>query len=402
MSSTAAIADAPSSEAAREAAPNERIHALDSLRAVAMFLGIVLHGALSFTLLLPIPWGAFDASRHWSFDILVGLIHGFRMQLFFLLAGFFGRLLYQRLGAGAFGKQRLQRIGLPFLLGWPVLIPAIGLIYGWGIGRMENPEPVIKLLGKGDPGIPTGHLWFLEFLLLLYAAALAVIWAFKRCPEKIRAAVSAIGNRIIESPARAALLAALCVAPLWNGPFLGEPETPGVRLTPRGGALVYYGLFFLAGWLLHARRDLLAGLQRRVWLGAGLSLLGYGGYGAVVMAMAGLEQPDDVWLRLGGNFLAAYYAWGMSLAMIGFFLRHTAAPTRWGRYMADASYWCYLAHLPLMLVFQILIAPIAAPGWLKFAAILAATMAILLVTYEYCIRYTGFGKMLNGPRQRPS
>ena len=70
----------------------ERLHALDNLRAVAMLLGIVLHAALSF-MTLPIPWIARDVSRNFGFDVLAGFIHGFRMQLFFFLAGFFGHLL---------------------------------------------------------------------------------------------------------------------------------------------------------------------------------------------------------------------------------------------------------------------------------------------------------------------
>lgn len=401
MPTTAAIAEAPSAASTQEAAPSERIHALDSLRAVAMFLGIVLHGAISFKVILPIPWPALDVSRHASFDVMVAVIHGFRMQLFFLLAGFFGRLLYLRLGPAGFAKQRWQRIGVPLLLGWPILIPAIGLIWGWGFGKMENSEEVMKLMAKGNPGIPTAHLWFLEFLLILYALALVGIWIFQRAPETLRTGLSNVANRVVASPARTLLLAALCIWPLWNGPYLGEPEQPGVRLTPRPAAILYYGLFFAVGWLLHARRELLTAFQNRPWLGGAIALAAYGGYGAIVIAMGDLEQPDDLWLRLGGNFLAAYCAWAMSFAMIGIFLRHASAPARWGRYLADSSYWCYLVHIPILNVLQVWIAPIPAPGWLKFGALMAATMAILLVAYEYAVRYTWVGRMLNGPRAKP-
>ena len=105
----------------------ERVHALDNLRAVAMLLGIVLHAALSF-MTLPIPWVARDVSRGLGFDVMVGVIHGFRMQLFFFLAGYFAHLLWQRLGSKAFLQQRWKRIGLPFLLGMITLMPLIVLL----------------------------------------------------------------------------------------------------------------------------------------------------------------------------------------------------------------------------------------------------------------------------------
>ena len=61
------------------AAPaGERLHALDSLRATAMLLGIVLHAAVSLAP-FPIPWPVHDVSRNAGFDALLGFIHGFRL-----------------------------------------------------------------------------------------------------------------------------------------------------------------------------------------------------------------------------------------------------------------------------------------------------------------------------------
>ena len=123
----------------------ERLHALDNLRAVAMLLGIVLHAALSF-MTLPIPWIARDAGGSLGFDLMVGVIHGFRMQLFFFLAGYFGHLLWQRLGMKEFLKQRWRRIGIPFLLGMVTLVPLIIVVWGWSEMRAE-PRPAQRQYG---------------------------------------------------------------------------------------------------------------------------------------------------------------------------------------------------------------------------------------------------------------
>lgn len=42
------------------------------------------------------------------------------------------------------------------------------------------------------------------------------------------------------------------------------------------------------------------------------------------------------------------------------------------------------------------------PGAIKFAFILAATVAVLLPTYHWLVRYTWIGQTLNGARLRPA
>ena len=68
-------------------APTKRFHDLDALRAFAMLLGIVLHAAISF---MPMPiWAAQDINQSPKvYETLLHVVHGFRMQLFFLVSGF--------------------------------------------------------------------------------------------------------------------------------------------------------------------------------------------------------------------------------------------------------------------------------------------------------------------------
>ena len=74
----------------------ERLHALDSLRAVLMLLGLVFHSALTYVVTYEnnAMWALKDPeTTHIVFDLLVNYIHGFRMSLFFVVAGFFSGLL---------------------------------------------------------------------------------------------------------------------------------------------------------------------------------------------------------------------------------------------------------------------------------------------------------------------
>ena len=78
-----------------------------------------------------------------------------------------------------------------------------------------------------------------------------------------------------------------------------------------------------------------------------------------------------------------------------------AKPRAWVAYLSDASYWCYLIHLPVVITFQILVAPLEWPGPLKYALLMAATLAVCLGTYQAFVRTSFIGATLNGPRVKP-
>ena len=88
-------------ESAPVLANKKRYHDLDALRGFAMLLGIVIHGLMSF---MPIPLPGFPQDINQNpevFGYVFNFIHGFRMQLFFLISGFFTAMLWRKQGACA-------------------------------------------------------------------------------------------------------------------------------------------------------------------------------------------------------------------------------------------------------------------------------------------------------------
>jgi peptidoglycan/LPS O-acetylase OafA/YrhL len=107
---------------------SDRRHDLDALRAFAMLLGLVLHGAMAF---MPFPWIVQDTQKTPAVGLLVAVIHGFRMPLFFVMSGFFTAMLWQKRGAASMLWQRWVRVFVPCMLGLVTLLPATEWVAVW-------------------------------------------------------------------------------------------------------------------------------------------------------------------------------------------------------------------------------------------------------------------------------
>src|SRR6478609_5812005 len=151
-----------------------RLAYLDGARAFALLLGVVFHASLSFTPYF-MGWAVQDVSTGQGVADFFLVSHSFRMELFFLLAGFFSCGLLQRQGPGGFLRSRAIRLGVPFTVGWFILRPLV--VSGWIIGAASLRGDYHFWAGLRDgfatlkqlpAGLFTGtHLWFLYYLLLV-------------------------------------------------------------------------------------------------------------------------------------------------------------------------------------------------------------------------------------------
>ena len=96
--------------------------------------------------------------------------------------------------------------------------------------------------------------------------------------------------------------------------------------------------------------------------------------------------------------------WGWVLGLTGAALRFLSNYSATRRYIADASYWIYLAHLPVVAAFQVWVGHWPLHWGVKYPLILVASFAVLFLSYHYFVRPTFIGKLLNGrkyPRKSP-
>lgn len=353
-----------------------RIHSLDSLRAFLMLLGIVIHAGAAYVT-KPIPptiWPFQDQKKWLGFDLLVLFIHCFRMPLFFLLSGFFARMIHERRGSIGFLKHRLVRIGLPFAVFLPLSFAFARMIFA-----QTHPELT-------PPAFLTVHLWFLYYLLAysLFAAC--------------------VGSH----PSRDAAFASFWTSP-WRWPtlialtaLLLQPQKmagfdPDLTLLPNLSIVLAYGLLYAVGWMLHPHRHLLEEWQRYAWKFSAAALLCLAIYLPLAIQLSDvyanqptphlietLVPPEP--LHAIATCIAAAMTWFWLAAVTGLFLRYAQQPSPIARYLSGAAYWVYLVH-----IFPVLFIPMQLEAWKlgaigKFSLTVAGSAFFCLATYELFIR----------------
>lgn len=76
----------------------DRLHALDAVRGFALILGIFFHRAAGYTENFPEQLWPMREPPSTTLGVVFFVSHMFRMSLFFLIAGFVGRMLIERRG----------------------------------------------------------------------------------------------------------------------------------------------------------------------------------------------------------------------------------------------------------------------------------------------------------------
>jgi glucan biosynthesis protein C len=384
----------------------ERLHALDAVRGFALLLGIVLHATLSF---IPTPtriWFIQDSHPSMTLGVLFFAIHVFRMTTFFLIAGFFAHMSFHRRGAWGFLTDRLQRIALPLVVGWPILFAAMGVVIFWAASFPHGGPLPGRSTWPVLPGFPLAHLWFLYVLLELYAAVLVlrtgVVWLDQA--GRIRDRLDHLVGLVMHSRFAPVILAlpigiAFSLDPTWPAWF--GVRTPDSSLVTNLQAWICFGTAFSFGWLLHRQIDLIRILEQR-WL---LNLVLAAGLIAASFFLTGatMLRPRTVnydAIRLAGAASYALAIWTTTFAAIGLALRFLSGFSPARRYLADASYWLYLIHIPIVIALQVAAANLDWPWPVKFAGIMLIALALMLASYQFLVRYSFIGAVLNGRRMR--
>ena len=370
-----------------------------------MMLGVVRHAAMSYEPTVVDAWPYQDAQAdilaHW----VIVFIRMFQLPVFFAIAGFFAAYLVEARGIRTFLRHRWSRIGVPFLAVWPLLAVTMYLVVVPFAARFSSVPPNIAydladLMQPRSIDYLFLHLWFLYDLMVLCVVASAVRLLSLRIPEKVRARALDLFERFVHRGGIAVLVVVAGVILFrmrsWNIEFYAGPLPP-----PR--LLGLFGLFFAFGWLLFSRRETLEGFKRPAWVFLAVGTICFFAHRHFVDTGC---HPDHLGTctgpsglhHLGAAIFHSLSTWTLTYGLFGLFLRYMDRPSPRWRYLADASYWIYIVHLPVVMLLPLLLANVPLPGIVKLALVVITATCMLLLAYRYVVRPTFIGKQLNGRR----
>jgi glucan biosynthesis protein C len=377
-----------------------RMYGLDALRGVAMSLGIFLHSSIAYKKGYHYGEWVFDKEfNSYFFDWLYLWINSFRMQAFFLLAGFFAHLLIKKIGLYQFAKNRLKRIVLPLLLSYFTILPLTLAPYFLFV-EFKGADSWQQLLDfisrfytfRAQAGFM--HLWFLQHLLVFYAFLIPSLILINATKLKFTFRidwVKVFSNLFIflfVSSIVLGCISLLFTAPLpsiWTGFIIPMPQ------------FIYYIFFFLVGWALESRRELFhsvtSSYKTFVILGTLLSFFTV----LLINSNTLLSNPNGVLVL---KFLFSFQTMLLAIGLIGLFNRVFNKANPFWLYVADSAYWVYLIHMPFVLITQLLLLNSAVPGILRFPIVASVAIFISFGSYHFFVRYTWIGTMLNGKRTK--
>jgi hypothetical protein len=311
----------------------------------------------------------------------------FLMALLFLVAGLLTPAALHRKGVGRFVRDRLLRLGVPFLIFvavvWPVLLHAIyrplGHVSGsfWTETRLNIPD--------------TGPAWFIGVLLLL--SLLYAAWAALRPHRATR-----WRRRPVTIASLAVLAAAIAAASfairVW-APYASEaPLDLNEWQWPECAGL--FGLGVVAaghGWLDAVPRALVR-RAGQVTVAAALGAAAYTGLGGaqgmdLEALTGGLRWESALFAVLEGLLTVFGSVWLLALAQRGL-----ARPRRHGAELARWSYPAFLVQgLPLFAL-AVALRPVPVPAEVKALVVAAGGVAASFALAALLVRVPGIRRVV--------
>jgi glucans biosynthesis protein C len=400
MARNAASADPPPVQPSNRLADMVQMtNGLNGARVLASILVVVFHAAIPY-MISPVPlWIAHDTASHVTVDMLVFWINGFVMPLFFLLAGISIAKSAVQKPFLEFAWQRASRMGATFLLATILIMPI--LLLGWAIGLLLTERLTISSLSRLNlpetlrPYIGPGHLWFLLYLLILSVTWAAIARTASRSLRLSGIVQGKWAQRILTS-GWAPLACALPTAALLAFD-LGAPFRLISTFAPDISRLLNYFLFLVAGVWLANMPQACSALRTHALRHLVIASLVFIGLFPLTLAFFDNRLGEaGAWAMAG---LQAVFTWSMLLGFIGGMIRWAGRPYESIRFGNEASFWIYLVHLPIVCIMQVVVLSWELNPWFKISIVSTVSLALSLLLYQYCVRYSFLGSVINGRRK---
>ncbi|CAM7240127.1 glucans biosynthesis protein MdoC [Citrobacter sedlakii] len=358
--------------------PAQREYFLDSIRAWLMLLGIPFHISLIYS---SHTWHVNSADSSWWLTVFNDFIHAFRMQVFFVISGYFSYMLFLRYPLKRWWKVRVERVGIPMLTAIPLLTLPQFIMLQYVKGKAENWHS-LSLYDKYNTLAweLISHLWFLLVLIILTTVSL---WLFSLLRNKWTAAnKSRLTTLSMSKLTLIFLFTGVGYAAIRRTIFSVYPSilSDGMFNFVVMQTL-FYVPFFLLGALTFISPELKALFtrpSRGCTLGAAFAFAAY--------LLNQRYGSGDAWMYETEYVITMVM--GLWMVNVVFSLGHRLLNFQSARvtYFVNASLFIYLVHHPLTLFFGAYITPHITSNLLGFLCGLVFVIGIALALYEIHLR----------------
>lgn len=361
----------------------ERLHYLDWLRVAAVVGVFLFHAVHPFDLT---AWHIKNSEQSTVITFFIAFMYPWGMPFFFLVAGAGSYLALRRRSAGAFARERFQRLLLPFVAGSILLMP-IMLYFEWlhktqtGLLAM----PFVDFLLDRNVGLTPiwfgalgYHLWFLGFLFAFSILCLPIfLWLQGDSGQHCVAYLTALCRH------RSAIL--LFIVPLALVRLCLQPFFPEEHNWADFFVLM---TFFVFGYLLFSRKEFLSAVQRDWWL---LLLLGVGA-AASAMAIAlstetfDLQAPPRTGLDILFWILIAVDSWCWTLFFLFIGMHFLNSTNKYLVYGQEAIVPFFVFHQPVIIILAYYAVQWEASLAGKLLFVVVGSFCLTLGIYTFAIR----------------
>ncbi|PXO76101.1 glucans biosynthesis protein MdoC [Salmonella enterica] len=357
--------------------PAPREYFLDSIRAWLMLLGIPFHISLIYS---THSWHVNSAAPSWWLTLFNDFIHAFRMQVFFVISGYFSYMLFLRYPLKHWWKVRVERVGIPMLTAIPLLTLPQFILLQYVKEKTEN-WPTLSAYEKYNTLAwkLISHLWFLLVLVILTTVSIGFFPWFKKRQETSKprpAAISLAKLSLIFFLLGVAYAAIRRIIFIVYPAILSDGMFNFIVMQT-----LFYVPFFILGALAFIHPDLKARFttpSRGCTLGAAVAFIAY--------LLNQRYGSGDAWMYETESVITMVM--GLWMVNVVFSLGHRLLNFQSARvtYFVNASLFIYLVHHPLTLFFGAYITPHISSNLIGFLCGLIFVMGIALILYEIHLR----------------
>lgn len=358
--------------------PAQREYFLDSIRAWLMLLGIPFHISLIYS---SHSWHVNSAEPSWWLTLFNDFIHAFRMQVFFVISGYFSYMLFLRYPLKKWWKVRVERVGIPMLTAIPLLTLPQFIMLQYVKGKTETWH-TLTLYEKYNTLVweLTSHLWFLLVLTILTTLGLWLFSVLRR--RQARQQGTLLANITLGKLTIAFLILGIIYAALRRvllivcSPVLSDGLFNFVVMQT-----LFYIPFFVLGALTFINprlKELFTTPSRGCMFGAIVGFVAY--------LLNQRYGSPDAWMYETESVVTMVF--GLWMVNVVFSFGHRLLNFQSARvtYFVNASLFIYLVHHPLTLLFGAYITPQISSNTLGFFTGLIFVVGSALILYEIHLR----------------